>query len=202
MEITHLGNGVVKLANRNFSILVGPTLPKGASANVVALTEPNQAAPASEAVVLDGPGEYELSGVHITGVAAQLHVDESGQRGTIYAIDSDEVVVACLANIAPGLSDQQLEAMGQVDVLIIPVGGKGLTLDATAAAKIVSQVEPHVVIPIHYDDGKSKYATAQDKVDPFLKELGAKPEEVTKYKITAKDMPEETVVVVIKPEAK
>ncbi len=186
MEITNLGGGVVKLTSRKLTVVAGPELPKGASADVVALTQPSEQT-TGDAMVLDSPGEYEVGGALITGVAAQLQVDKEGQNGTIYVISLDDITVAVLANITPNLSDAQLEAMGNVDVLVLPVGGQGLTLDASAAAAIVSQVEPKIVIPSHYDDGVSKYDTPQDKVDAFIKELGATPTETSKLKVSARD---------------
>lgn len=200
MEITNLGNGLVKLSGRKFQIVAGPQMPVSTSGiDVIAVTQPVDTP--TSVMVLDSPGEYEIGGVLVTGVAAKLHVDEEGMRGTNYIISGDDANVVVLANIAPGLANDQLEAMGQVDVLVIPVGGHGLTLDATAAAAIVAQVEPKVVIPVHYDDGVSSYAMPQDKIDAFLKEIGATPQEAAKFKI-AKDLPEELSVVVLKPEAK
>ena len=202
MEITNLGNGLVKLTTRKFSVVVGPKLPSDTKVDVIALTQRGDKAATGEAMILDSPGEYEVGGALITGVGAQLHIDKDGKNGTIYVLQIEDTNVAVLANIAPVLSDTQLEAMGQVDVLVIPVGGRGLTLDAPAAAAIVAQVEPKVVIPTHYDDGVSTYEMPQDKVDVFTKELGATPEAVTKFKISARDLPEEMAVVVVKPEAK
>lgn len=202
MEITNLGNGLVKLSTRKFAVVVGPKLPAEVDASVIALTQLGDKGSSGEAMLLDTPGEYEVGGALITGVGAQLHIDKDGTNGTIYVIQLEDVTVAVLANMAPGLSDAQLEAMGQVDVLIVPVGGHGLTLDASAAAAIVAQVEPKVVIPSHYDDGVSKYEMPQDKVDAFIKELGASPEEVAKYKASARDLPDELTVIIVKPEAK
>lgn len=201
MDITSLGNGLVKLSSRHLQMVVGSKFPeKLAGIDVIALTQPGETS--SDVMVLDSPGEYEVGGVLVQGVAAKLHIDEDGQRGTIYVVQADDVNLAILANIAPSLTNQQLEAMGQVDVLVIPVGGHGLTLDAPAAAAIVAQVEPKVVIPVHYDDGVSTYEMPQDKLEVFLKELGVTPQETTKYKLTTKDLPEETIVVVLKPEGK
>jgi L-ascorbate metabolism protein UlaG (beta-lactamase superfamily) len=178
---------------------VAPTFPAGIKADVLAITGSSDERDKFEGMLLTSPGEYEVSGVLITGVAARLHVDEAGQNGTIYVIHAEDVVVAVLANIAPNLANQQLEAMGQVDVLLVPIGGHGLTLDAQAAAKIVSEVEPKVVIPIHYEDG-TKYQMPQDKVDVFLKEIGANSSPEAKYRAIKKDLPEEMAVVVLKPE--
>jgi L-ascorbate metabolism protein UlaG (beta-lactamase superfamily) len=90
-----------------------------------------------------------------------------------------------------------VEALGQIDILVVPVGNHGLTLDAQAAAAFVSQLEPKYVIPTHFDDGKTKYEVPQDKVDAFLKEIGSNPEPQSKLKILAKDLPLETTAVVL-----
>jgi L-ascorbate metabolism protein UlaG (beta-lactamase superfamily) len=89
-----------------------------------------------------------------------------------------------LGNVAPKVSEDQLEEIGVIDILIIPVGGNGYTLDATSAATIVRQVEPKVIIPVHYADEGLKYEVSQDNVDVFIKELAAPVEEGgTKYKV-------------------
>jgi L-ascorbate metabolism protein UlaG (beta-lactamase superfamily) len=151
-------------------------------------------------MTIDSPGEYEVKGVMVTGVPARLHIDESGKRGTVYSITVDGVNVVAVGNIAGRLDDSQVESLGNVDVLVIPVGGHGLTLEAEEAATVVSQLEPSYVIPVHYDDGKTTYAMPQSKVDEFLKEMGSKlPEELeSKLKVNAKEAPVETQVVVLK----
>ena len=138
-------------------------------------TQPSEVT-VGEARVFDSPGEYEVSGVMITGVAGRLHVDSEaeGERGTIFAIHDDGLTIAVTGNIAPGLTKDELEALGKVDVLIVPVGGHGLTLDAQGAAELVSLLEPAYVVPVHYDDGKTKYAMPQDTPEAFLKEMGAR----------------------------
>src|SRR5687768_7956173 len=97
-----------------------------------------------------------MKGAFIKGIPGLAHVDESRVR-SIYSVQSDGVRVALIGNIAPKLSDQQLEDMDRVDVLVLPVGGHGLTLDSTAAVEIISQIEPKIVIPTHYDDGKTSF---------------------------------------------
>jgi L-ascorbate metabolism protein UlaG (beta-lactamase superfamily) len=145
--------------------------------------------------VVDGPGEYEVKGALIKGIPAQRHSDESGQATTIYQINVDGINVAYLGNITPELSNNQIEELGQVDALVIPVGGHGLTLDAQAASKLVSQLEPKYVVPVHYDDGRTKYEVPQDKLDVFLSEIGATPEPQSKLRLLPSEMPLETTVV-------
>jgi L-ascorbate metabolism protein UlaG (beta-lactamase superfamily) len=82
------------------------------------------------------------------------------------------------------LNDEQLEALGVVDMVIVPVGGGGLTLDATSAASLVRQIDPKVVIPTHYADGALKYEMPQEPLETFVKELGSPVEAVgVKYKL-------------------
>ncbi len=196
MEVINLGGGSVKLTGKNLSVICDPA--DSGKADVYLLSDEDQEVKAGGAMVIDGPGEYEVKGAMVTGVSAQRHTDtpEEPQKATMYSADIDGVNVAFLGNVAPGLSDTQVEALGQVDVLIVPVGGHGLTLDTTGAAQMVSRLEPKYVVPVHYDDG-TKYAMPQDGVDVFLKEMGASPEPLPKLKIVGKDMPLETEVVVL-----
>lgn len=135
---------------------------------------------------IEGPGEYESGDVSIKGVSATRHIDTSADEpiSTIYRVEIGDVRVAVLGNIAPKLQEEQLEEIGVVDILIIPVGGNGLTLDATSAITIVRQIDPKVVVPVHYNDKALKYEVPQEEVDVFVKELAVPVEEVgTKYKV-------------------
>lgn len=149
---------------------------------------------------LEGPGEYEVGDFSISGVAAQRHLDadDAEKKSTIYRIEVGDVRIALLGNVIGKLSDDQLEALGVTDILILPVGGAGYTLDATSAATITRQVEPKVVIPVHYADGALKYEVPQDSVEVFTKELGAPVEQTTKYKLKSSvGLPEALTVVVV-----
>lgn len=138
-------------------------------------------------LALEGPGEYEVSDFSIRGVSAVRHIDteESLPISTMYRIEVGGVAIAVIGNIAAKLSDDQLESIGVVDIAIIPVGGGGYTLDATSAASLVRQIEPKVVIPVHYTDAAVKYEVPQDTLETFIKELGAPTEETVKYKVKA-----------------
>ena len=126
-------------------------------------------------LLLSIPGEYGVGDTSITGVAAQRHIDteEQGQKSTIYRVVIGDVRIAVLGNIAPKLSDDQLEALGVIDIVVIPVGGGGYTLDPTDAAKLVRQIEPRAVIPVHYADEALNYEVPQQDLDVFVQELGA-----------------------------
>ncbi len=153
------------------------------------------------ALQLNGPGEYEVAEVSIRGVRATRHIDTSEDESisTMYRVEIGDVRLAILGNIAPKLSDDQLESLGVIDVLIIPVGGNGYTLDAVSAATITRQIDPRVVIPVHYADKALKYEVPQDEVDLFVKEIAATVEEVgAKYKVkSSSSIPQVLTVVKI-----
>jgi L-ascorbate metabolism protein UlaG (beta-lactamase superfamily) len=205
MEISFLGMNCVRIAGKDISILCDPYSKAAGMPDVkqayeaTLLTQRTENLPEKAGMVIDGPGEYEIAGSMITGVPAGLHFEdpEKGQNGTMYSVLVDGIRVAHVGNIAAGLSNEQVEALGQIDILVVPVGNHGLTLDAQAAAAFVSQLEPKYVIPTHFDDGKTKYEVPQDKVDAFLKEIGSNPEPQSKLKILAKDLPLETTAVVL-----
>ena len=151
-------------------------------------------------LVLEGPGEYEVGDFSIRGVAAQRHIDteQDEKRATIYRIEVGDVRIALLGNIDATLSDDQLEALGVVDILLVPVGGGGYTLDATSAATLTRHIGPKVVIPIHYADSALSYEVSQDDVEVFTKELAAPVESVAKYKLkSAAGLPEVMTTVVV-----
>ncbi len=201
MDISYLGGGSIKLSGRLLNVVSDPGKSKKVTADVVLLTAGNVGNVTDGAgMVIDGPGEYEVKEALITGIPTRLHVDAEGQNGTAYLVDIDDVKVVVLGNVAPELTNDELELLGGADVLVVPVGGNGLTLDATAAAQVVSQIEPKYVIPVHYDDGVSSYAMPQDNVDKFLSEVGAQPEPVAKLKVNNKEMPLETTIVVLTPQ--
>lgn len=185
------GNGVV-ISSKKSSLVVDPKL------SVVGLkdlnvkdavelaTEARFAVISDDAkLVIEGPGEYGIADFDIRGVAAQRHLDAETEpkASTIYRIETGDIRTAVIGNIYEKLSEEQLEEVGIVDVLIIPVGGSGYTLDATGAATIVRQIDPKIVVPVHYADGALKYEVPQSDVEVFTAELGAPVEEAPKLKL-------------------
>lgn len=138
-------------------------------------------------LVIEGPGEYGVADFDIRGVAAQRHLDTEADPkvSTIYRIEAGDIRAAVIGNIYEKLSEDQLEEIGVIDVLVIPVGGSGYTLDATGAATITRQIEPKVVIPVHYADPAIKYEVPQSEAEVFITELGAPVEEAPKLKLKA-----------------
>ncbi len=150
---------------------------------------------------IEGPGEYEVGEVAIRGVRATRHIDTSDDEpiSTMYRIEIGDVRIAVLGNIAPTLSEDQLEEIGVVDILIVPVGGNGYTLDGVNATTVTRQIDPRIVIPVHYADKALKYEVPQDDVEVFVKELAASIEDAgTKYKVKAvSSLPQALTVVKI-----
>jgi L-ascorbate metabolism protein UlaG (beta-lactamase superfamily) len=135
-------------------------------------------------LVIEGPGEYGVGDFDIHGIAAQRHLDsEADPRiSTMYRIEVGEVRIALIGNIYEKLTDDELEEIGIIDIVILPIGGNGYTLDATGAANIIRKIDPKLVIPVHYADKALTYEVAQDTLEAFVKELGAPVEVVPKYK--------------------
>lgn len=144
-----------------------------------------------EVFVVDGPGEYEFEDYSVKGVPAQAHIASTGDKSaTIYRVTSNDVTMVFVGHIDAKLTDEQLESIGVVDVVIVPVGGGGYTLDAVGAATVVRAIEPKLVIPVHASDDGLTYEVPQQEIDLFVKELGAPVAEETVDKYKFKTLPE------------
>lgn len=148
-------------------------------------------------VVIQGPGEFEVKGVTITGVSL-FHDKVQGQdRGKIaaYCIDIDGITLVHLGDLGHTLNDDQSAQIGNPDILMVPVGGN-YTIDAKEASEVVSELEAKVIIPMHFDLGGMKVELSG--VDKFLKEMGKEGiEPQNKLTITKDKIPEEPEVVVL-----
>lgn len=158
-----------------------------------------------EPKVLRSPGEYEVKNIFITALTTyrRRHKGETPERNIAYFFEFEDLTVGHLGDIGEVPSQSEIEELniGEVDVLLVPVGG-GQTLDPTRAVEIVGMFEPRIVIPIHYrHNGLSEdLAEHLEPVDKFLKELGvAIPEPVDVLKLTKSNVPEETQVVLLTP---
>jgi L-ascorbate metabolism protein UlaG (beta-lactamase superfamily) len=147
-------------------------------------------------VTVDMPGEYEISDISIHGIAATRMIDADGSlQSTMYRIVFPDLSIAVLGHVATPLTDDQLESLGVVDVLIVPVGGGGYTLDGHHAVEMVHKISPKVIIPTHYADTGSKYEVPQEPLEPFVKELGAAHEVSAKWKVKGGLLPEVQTVI-------
>jgi L-ascorbate metabolism protein UlaG (beta-lactamase superfamily) len=144
---------------------------------------------------LTGPGEYEVGGVFITGIAT--HQDAQTNGNIIYVFDYDGLVVAHLGDMQSVPNQTQIEALEQVNVLLVPVGG-GNSLNAAQAAELVSMLEPNIVVPMHYRIPGLNLEL--DEVDRFIKEMGiTDPTEETTLRISSSNLPEETETIILLP---
>jgi L-ascorbate metabolism protein UlaG (beta-lactamase superfamily) len=147
--------------------------------------------------VITGPGEYEIGGVFITGVQTNGHHKRTDDepRNTLYVFDFDGVTVAHLGDLRGVPSQADIEALGDVDVALVPVGGGG-GLTAAKAVEVISLLEPGIVIPMHYGTRASNIKLAP--LSKFLKEMGlGDVEPQPSLKVTRGAAPEETRVVVL-----
>jgi L-ascorbate metabolism protein UlaG (beta-lactamase superfamily) len=195
-EIEYKGANSVIITTKKAKVVVDPKLSivglkdvstKGA---VELLTEARFASGGQDALItIDSPGEYGIADLDIRGVAARCYMDDESKPllSTIYRIEVGESRIGVIGNVCEQLTDEQLEDLGVIDVLILPVGGGGYTLDATGASALVRMISPKVVIPVHYGDKGLKYEVPQDELNLFVAELGAPLEVVQKYK--AKQQP-------------
>ncbi len=196
MEIQFYGGNCVRLTTKKATVVVDDNLADlglkpATKAGDIALFTGAHGEPAAEIKLLvDQPGEYEVSDVSIQGIAARAHIDEAGKSSaTMYKIVGDDVGVVALGHIYPELSDTQLEELGTVDILIIPVGGNGYTLDGVGALSLIKKIEPKIIIPTHYADKGVKYEVPQAALEDVLKNISMEPKEtVAKLKLKAGEL--------------
>lgn len=191
-DLEYKGGNSVVFSSKKVSLVVDPKLSLVGLKDIKTkdeielVTETRFQVPNSEArIVLDSPGEYEVGDFTIRGIAATRHIDtpDQEQLSTIYRVECGDVNIAIVGNVDPKLSEDQLESIGMVDILVLPVGGGGYTLDATSAAAMVRSIEPKAVVPVHYKDTALTYEVPQDELSTFTAELGAPVETVAKLKI-------------------
>jgi L-ascorbate metabolism protein UlaG (beta-lactamase superfamily) len=191
-EIEYKGANGVIISTKKSTIVIDPKLSLAglkdiSTKDVVELATEARFALNSDAARLniEGPGEYGVAEFDIKGIAAQRHLDSESDPliSTIYRIEVNETRIAVVGNIYEKLSEVQLEEIGLIDILILPVGGNGYTLDATGAATLTRSIDPKVVMPVHYADSGINYEVPQDTLEIFTKELGGPIEEMPKFKL-------------------
>ena len=146
--------------------------------------------------IIETAGEYEMKGVFIEGVESWHDSQDGKERGKniIYRIEMEDISITHLGDLGHILDAKQLEKLEGTDILLIPVGGK-YTINAAKAVEVISQIEPRIVIPMHYKIPGLKAEI--DGVEKFIKELGLKPRNEEKLKISKKDLPQEDMELVV-----
>jgi L-ascorbate metabolism protein UlaG (beta-lactamase superfamily) len=148
-------------------------------------------------LLITGPGEYECKGVAVRGVLAYQDSQHGKEIGlsTIYSVIADEMSVCHLGALGQEkLTDDQIEAMGDPDILIIPVGGQS-ALDAKAAAQLCTQLEPKIIIPVQFALPNAAYDA--DPLEKFVKEIGLPVEKVDTLRIAKKQLPTDQTKLIV-----
>lgn len=205
MEIQFYGANCIRLSTKKASIVLDDNLSDlglkatAKAGDIVLFTGPHGVTRPDAKLTIDQPGEYEVSDISIQGIAARSHMDEEGGRSaTMFKVVSDDIKVAVVGHIYPELSEAQLESLGTIDVLIIPVGGNGYTLDGVGALTVIKEVEPKLVIPTHYADKALKFPVPQTDLAEALKNLAMEPQEtVAKLKVKAGELSDVTQLIVL-----
>ncbi len=205
MDIQFHGANCLTIATKHSRIVVDDNLVElgakaaGKPGDIAMFTGPHGNMAQSAKIVIDRPGEYEVSGVSIYGVEARAHIDQAGQNtATMYKLIVDDMSVLITGHIYPELSDPQLESIGMVDLMIVPVGGNGYTLDAIGALKLIKKIEPKVVVPTHYDTKGLTFPVPQQSLEEALKSLAMEPKEIiSKLKFNAGYLSDLTQLVIL-----
>src|SRR5229473_436765 len=205
MEITWLGHSCFQLRGKNVTLITDPFPPQPGyslgkvNAPIITVSHNHAGHNYVEGVggnprVVRAPGEYEISDVLITGVSS-YHDNKRGQelgRNTIYVIHMDDLVICHLGDLGHTLQEEQLEEVADADILLIPIGGHN-TLSAAQAAEVISQVEPRIIIPMHYVAG-----APANPLDKFYREMGVEVMNTQpKLTVTRNNLPAETQVVIL-----
>lgn len=210
MDIYWYGQSFFKIKGK-FAVLcidpfdpqfTGLKLPKDLSCDVALSTHDhkdhnNTAVLQNNPIIISGPGEYEVKGVSVAGIQT-FHDNKLGEergKNTVYHINMDGLNIVHLGDLGHKLEEGKIQEIGATDILLVPVGGV-YTINAKEAAEIVSDIEPKIIIPMHYSIPDLKFPLAE--LSAFLKEMGAENRAVEpKLSVSREKLPEEPQVVVL-----
>jgi L-ascorbate metabolism protein UlaG (beta-lactamase superfamily) len=208
MEIVWYGHSCFRMKTRGAAVVtdpcgkeVGYNIPR-LRADVVTVSRKhpdycNTSLVQGASIVIDGPGEYEVKAIFVTGIAERQKKKEAeAQRNTIYVFDFDGLTVCHLGSIDHVPSQAQVQILVDIDVLLIPVGAV-TTINANQAAEMIGLIQPKIVVPMHY--GTKATTLHLDPLGKFLKEMGlpANTGPRDSLEVTSSDLPAETQVVVL-----
>lgn len=213
MEIDWFGHACFRLRGREGTVIVDPygkdiglsfARPRG---DIVTISHAHPghsfaAGVKGDPKIIDGPGEYEIKNIFVTGVPTAHDKKGGKERGanTVYVFDIDGLTICHLGDLGHVPTQPQIEALGNVNVLLVPVGGVS-TIHGGEAAEIVSMLEPQIVIPMHFAHADLKFKL--DSPLKFFKAMGIKaPNAVASLKVTKDNLPSETQVVVLEAKQK
>jgi len=205
MDISWLGHSCFRIKGSHAIVITDPYSPSlgyslgKPTARIVTVSHQHEGHSyvqgiGGEPKLITRPGEYEISGVLIIGIMTFHDAARGGKSGknTVYLMEIDDIVVCHLGDLGHVLTIGQVEEMGNVDVLLLPVGGVS-TINAPMAAEVVRQLEPKVVVPMHYKTSALRWEL--EPVERFLKEIGVKQvEPQPKLSLTKSSLPVSTRV--------
>jgi len=205
MDIQFYGANCLVLSTKHARVVIDDNLVSLGGKTVskegdIALFTGAHADPSKPAkIVISEPGEYEVSGISIYGIPARAHIDEENKKNaTMYKMLFEDLNVLVTGHVYPELSDAQLEAIGMIDVLFVPIGGNGYTLDGVGALKLIKKIEPKLVIPTHYDDGSLSYPVPQQALAQGLTALAMEPKEtLTKMRLKPSELSDGTQLIIL-----
>ena len=194
-------NGEAILVIDPYQSTTGLRFPRTLEGQLVLMTHDeedanNLASVSGHPYVIDMPGEFEVKDIFVFGIRAPLkRTDKNGPiEHRIFRIEAEGMRIAHLGSLDRELTDEELQLLSNVDILMIPVGGNRV-MSSKVAMQVIAQIEPRVVIPMTYHVSGVKETL--ETVDGFCKDLGStRCEEANKYKVTKKDLPEEDMLVV------
>ncbi len=212
MEISYLGHASFRLKGKSCVVVTDPFDPDqvgikylGVSADLVTISHDHSDHNRADLVdsspyIIKGPGEYEVKGVTVLGYPT-FHDDEKGEergKNTVYVYEMDELRLVHLGDLGHKLDDKLVEEIGDIDILFIPVGGF-YTIDPRVAVEVVQSVEPHVVIPMHYNTPvlNQEVFGKLSGVDEFVKLLAVPAERLQKYSVKKPEIAEEQKAVIL-----
>lgn len=209
MVLTWFGQSCFRLESKDLSLLIDPfskeigLKPPRLKDQLVLVTHKhydhaNLEGVEPETMIIDGPGEYESRGVYVHGIPSFHDKAGGAERGlnTIYVVKLEEMRICHLGDLGQEkLDEQQIDLIGNVDILLVPVGGK-YTINYKEAVEVVGQIEPKIIVPMHYKVPDLKIE-GLDGADKFLKEMGLTPEKVDKLKVSPKSLPQEEMKLIV-----
>lgn len=193
MQIKFHGNSCFSIKEGDFALVMDPNEGmKMEKANAITISSPVNPfkAPDSEAKRFNWPGEYETAGVYIMGISSFHNTKDSEKQedNTVFKIDCSGLRLCHLGRLGAKPTPEQLEQIGDVDILFVPVGEDG-TIDAKKAKEVIEQIEPRVMIPMLF---------TEHSLAAFLKEMGAvNSERLDGFSVKRSELPEEMSKVVV-----
>lgn len=212
MDINYLGHSAFKIKGKTVSVvtdpfdsdMIGMKLPK-TEADIVTISHNHGDHNNAEVItgvkrIIDAPGEYEINGTSFIGIDS-YHDDKKGtERGknTIFVIEMDGLRICHLGDLGHTLNESTIAEIGDIDVLMVPVGGV-YTIDAKGAVDAINAIEPKVIIPMHFktEDHKGETFDSMSTVEDFLKEIGLRVERLPKLSVKAGELSSEDQHIVV-----